>query len=265
VTAPDIDVSFVIATHNRREILRTLLDALRESDLEGLSTEVIVSTDHCVDGTQEMIGQYACLDLPFELVAVEVPDGSRGHSATSNVGFRIARGAKILLGDDDRIVNGSYIKALAAPVKPGVATVAGGTGDEAVGIDWASFRAQRRPPDWREFTCTGMWREDLFAVGGMDENLSNRFGYADIDLGVRFWMYGCEFIFVEEATYDHRTNLRVWSPEVQRTRRMETAMNARYLSEKLGFIFPPFHMLGLQFRYPNDDYFDGYRTRFGFL
>jgi GT2 family glycosyltransferase len=93
-------VSVLIPTHQRREALRSALESLGRQSVEAGAYEVVVATDACSDGSQEMIDALA---VPYELRRVE-PQG-RGRSAAVNAALAAARGeVAIVLDDDMRVV-----------------------------------------------------------------------------------------------------------------------------------------------------------------
>jgi GT2 family glycosyltransferase len=90
----------LIPTHQRRLTLRAALESLAEQTVEPSAYEVVVATDACSDGTQEMID---ALEVPYELRRLE-PRG-RGRSAAVNAALAAARGeVAIVLDDDMRVV-----------------------------------------------------------------------------------------------------------------------------------------------------------------
>jgi GT2 family glycosyltransferase len=93
-------VSVLIPTHQRRQTLRAALESLGRQSVAPDSYEVVVATDACSDGTQEMIDALA---VPYALRRVE-PQG-RGRSAAVNAALAAARGeVAIVLDDDMRVV-----------------------------------------------------------------------------------------------------------------------------------------------------------------
>ena len=88
------EVSVVIPTHNRREILqRTLAGALAQ---EGVEHEVIVVDDGSSDGTAERVEQ-----MGDQRVRVLRHEQARGVAAARNAGIREAAGDWLAFLDDD--------------------------------------------------------------------------------------------------------------------------------------------------------------------
>jgi GT2 family glycosyltransferase len=108
------EVSVLIPTHQRRQAVRTVLDSLADQTAEPSSYEVIVATDACSDGTQEMI---ETLEVPYELRRVE-PRG-RGRSAAVNTALAAARGEVAIVLDDDMRTVPEFVERHRAHHPPG--------------------------------------------------------------------------------------------------------------------------------------------------
>ncbi len=107
MSEPRPDISFVIVTHNGREMaLRTLRSARRA--LGGLQAEWIVADSASGDGTPEAI------ESEFDDVEVlRVPN--RGFAAGNNIGIAWARGRYVLLLNPDvEVLEGDFARLVAA-------------------------------------------------------------------------------------------------------------------------------------------------------
>jgi GT2 family glycosyltransferase len=98
-------VSVLIPTHQRRAALRSALESLGHQSVPPETYEVVVATDACSDGTQEMIDG---LDVPYELRRVE-PRG-RGRAAAVNAALAAARGEVAIVLDDDMQVVPEFVE-----------------------------------------------------------------------------------------------------------------------------------------------------------
>ena len=99
-----IDLSIVIATYNRRDLLRRCLDALSRQRYPADRFEVVVVVDGSTDGTVEMLNRYTGL---VNLSAIR--QGNQGPAVARNVGIKRAVGEYILFLDDDIILEPSCI------------------------------------------------------------------------------------------------------------------------------------------------------------
>jgi glycosyltransferase involved in cell wall biosynthesis len=89
-------LSIVIASHNRRELLRRCLGALRAQSADPSRFEVIVADDGSSDGTAAMVAEF---EAPFALRCLRLEKG--GKSAATNAAIEAAEGHACLFLDDD--------------------------------------------------------------------------------------------------------------------------------------------------------------------
>jgi glycosyltransferase involved in cell wall biosynthesis len=100
------ELSVVIPTHNRRELLRACLDSFEQQSAPAETFEVIVVIDGSTDGTAEMLSAYA---PSFALSVLTQPQA--GASAARNAGAGSARGRVLLFVDDDITASRSLVAA----------------------------------------------------------------------------------------------------------------------------------------------------------
>src|SRR6185503_18201935 len=89
-------LSIVIASHNRRELLRRCLGSLCAQSADPATFEVIVADDGSGDGTAAMVAGF---EAPFALRCLRLEKG--GKSAATNAAISAARGHACLFLDDD--------------------------------------------------------------------------------------------------------------------------------------------------------------------
>jgi GT2 family glycosyltransferase/peptidoglycan/xylan/chitin deacetylase (PgdA/CDA1 family) len=191
-------LSVVIATYNRRELLRRCLDALRLQTADPADFEVVVAVDGAADGTLEMLEG---LKTPFQLRPLWLERG--GRSQARNSGIRAARGTVCLFLDDDVIVETNVVAEHLAAHRDGqnVAAIGRITQEVPPRRDWYGHTFAKtwnrhydgltgKPPDWT--ACYGgnlsVPREALLAVGGFATELPTG---EDIELGFRLQEHGC--------------------------------------------------------------------------
>src|SRR5579859_865114 len=95
-SVPALEVSVVIPTHDRRESLKRVLDAVGSQSVAPDRYEVVVVCDGCTDGTAEMCRS---LNPAYRLRVVE--QSRQGPAGARNVGLAEAAGELILFLDDD--------------------------------------------------------------------------------------------------------------------------------------------------------------------
>src|SRR5579862_3767242 len=91
-----MDISVVIPTYNRREVVRGSLETLFRQSLPPSQFEIIVVVDGSTDGTADSLRS---LNPPcrFRLIEQE----NRGPAGARNTGFRSAESELVLFLDDD--------------------------------------------------------------------------------------------------------------------------------------------------------------------
>lgn len=210
-----VDVSVIVATHNRRTVLLETLDALAEQSIPEGSFEIVVSADSCTDGTRDAVEARAS-SWPIRVRVVE-HTGAKA-SATRNLGAAAARGSWLVFLDDDirpapgflaahsserchQTVNLGYARPIKTP-----------DGDHVNREAWRwwedQFRRGLAEPGHR-FRYTdflsgnfgidaGLFRD----VGGFDETFT-RAGWEDYEFGLRLIERGVRFAYLADAVGDH--------------------------------------------------------------
>jgi glycosyltransferase involved in cell wall biosynthesis len=196
--APRHDVSVIIPSLNRREMLERCLDALARQDVDPETFEVIVVDDGSTDGAAEMVEG---LETPYELRLLRHQRRS-GSPAARNAGIEAAGGRICVLIDNDIIVSPGLVAAhLAGHARHERALGVGPlTQVPPRGRDWYAhtFAAEwnkhyaelgRRPATWMD--CYGgnfsAPRAALVESGGYD---TDQFAAADVELPYRLWRAG---------------------------------------------------------------------------
>jgi GT2 family glycosyltransferase/peptidoglycan/xylan/chitin deacetylase (PgdA/CDA1 family) len=205
-----VRIAVVVATYNRREPLRRLLQSLVQQELPAGEMEVIVVVDGSTDGTMEML---ADLDVPFRLEVVF--QENEGQAAARNAGWKAASAPVVLFLDDDLECSPGLMAAhLERHEEPPRGVVIGRVRVEAGGppstafdivrhqmLQWeervAGAGGLRWPEDAYVATNTSVARELLVTTGGFDPQFYR--ALEDHDLGVRLWTAGSPFVFAPEA------------------------------------------------------------------
>lgn len=205
-----IDLSVVIPTHNRSELLGRCLDSLcaQTQDPEGF--EVIVIDDGSSDGTEAMLAAFqGRLDLR------PLHPGAIGQSAARNAGIEAARGRVCLLLDDDVIASTQLLaEHLAAHAEADqIVGIGALTQEPPAGRDWYAHafarawsrhyaRLEHEPPSWRD--CYGgnlsAPRAMLQAVGGFSTEIQIS---KDIEIGFRLQRHGALLRYLPRAAAVH--------------------------------------------------------------
>jgi peptidoglycan/xylan/chitin deacetylase (PgdA/CDA1 family)/GT2 family glycosyltransferase len=107
------ELSVLIATHDRRELLVRCLDSLAAQEVDPASFEVIVADDGSSDGTAEAVGR---LPAPFRLRCLRLEKG--GQAAAQNAAIAAAAGRVALILDDDVVAGPRLVAEHLAAQEP---------------------------------------------------------------------------------------------------------------------------------------------------
>jgi len=190
------ELSVVVCTYQRRATLQRCLASFERQSARG-RYEIVVVDDGSSDGTAEWLAAWKP-SVPARVVRRE----NGGLAAARNSALAVARGALVLLVNDDTIADPGLVEAhLAAHAERGPRIAVLGTFEQPpAALDNALMRvleddtlvfcySQLRPGelhDWNAFwTCNvSVAAEDVRAVGGFDESF-RRYGCEDTDLAYR--------------------------------------------------------------------------------
>ena len=128
------ELSVVIPTHDRRDLLRACLDSFEHQSAAVEMFEVVVVIDGSKDGTAEMVSAF---DPQFAVSVLT--QAQAGAAAARNAGAEAARGRVLLFVDDDMTASPSLVTAHLATQ---------GNEDALVGI---GVIERRIPPDADRF------------------------------------------------------------------------------------------------------------------
>lgn len=107
MTMSEIEISVIVPTYNRKNILVRCLKALFNQNFPREKYEIIVVDDGSTDGTEDLVRKVAT-SSPCALRFFK--QRKKGPAAARNVGVRSARGKLILFTDDDCIADENLIR-----------------------------------------------------------------------------------------------------------------------------------------------------------
>lgn len=168
-----VDVSVVIPTYRRPELLERCLDALVRQDYDPARYEIIVADDAAQDGTRRQVEKLAerCAGKPriryIGVTATQGPAGAR------NRGWRLARGAVIAFTDDDTVPQPNWLREGLAAMTPERVAVAGSI-EMPLPAAPTDYEMNESGLTRAEFVTANCFvrREALEAVGGFDERFT---------------------------------------------------------------------------------------------
>ncbi len=204
------ELSVIVPTHNRRELLRRCLDSLAAQTAAADSFEVIVAADGSNDATAEMVES---LRVPFALRVLRLEQA--GKSAAVNAAIEVALGSACLFLDDDVIASPQLVaEHLAAhreePRTIGIGALAQQPPDardwyaRAYAVAWNARYEELagKRVDWTD--CYGgnisAPRQALVEIGGLSTDLE---AVEDLDLGLRLVGAGCVPRYLPRASGVH--------------------------------------------------------------
>ena len=206
-----VDLSIVIPTYNRRDVLVEVLDNLAQCTREGFTTETIVVDDGSTDGSREAVsGRKEILYFGQE---------NSGPATARNRGTEAASGRFVLfLGDDiipDRNLLTVHMAALrkepevsvlgyvgwdpAIPVTPFMRFLT----DSGIQFDFANITDPENV-SWQYFYTANI---SLARKWLLDESFDQKFRWAcveDVELAFRLAEKGLRIVYRPEATGLHR-------------------------------------------------------------
>lgn len=208
------DISVIVPTHDRRDLLADLLASLTTQTLAADSWELIVVDDDSTDGTGEMLKEQARnWPTPFTILS-----GKHANpGAVRNAGAAAAKGGVLLFLDDDMTVVPELIEAHArAHVEPGMAVMGRILGPSTRHDPWTAWddaqlarladflsTSSGQMPGPREFYAGNCSVEaGLFRVIGGYNTLIER--GEDFDLAYRLAAAGARFSYCGKARSVHR-------------------------------------------------------------
>lgn len=123
--AEPVDVTVVVPTYNRANVLTRLLDSLAAQEADGVAFEVLVVDNDSTDDTREAVER--CVGHYPELCVRYLFEPRKGVSYARNTGIAHARGAIIAFIDDDVEAKTDWVAALkrAFDVHPTVHAIGG--------------------------------------------------------------------------------------------------------------------------------------------
>jgi glycosyltransferase involved in cell wall biosynthesis len=197
----DYDVSIILATKNRAQLLDDMLTSLENASV-GVRYEVIVIEGNSSDNTIEILHKHGIEHIYNE--KEHFGEGKHSWSQLYNFGFAKAKGKWAMYASDDILFHESCIARAVEILKQQPPEVAGGI---------FFYKNMSAEPAWKDFGIDftygqklllnyGLIRLDYFKeVNGLDEHYN--FYCADGDLCYKLYEKGKEFIPLESCFVTH--------------------------------------------------------------
>ncbi len=188
-----MEVSVVIATHNRREVLERCLECLFHQNYPKNQYEVVLVDDGSRDGTEEMVeGKTPSCSLRY-LKHKE----RKGPSRARNFGIKHARGEVIVFIDDDVFCPPQFIREHMRYHRIHDNVIVDGPAINTDRTDNLFGDKKKRFLAFLDFfgasfitSNTSCRKDSLIEAGGFDEEFGKSFGWFDRELGFRLRKMG---------------------------------------------------------------------------
>ena len=247
-----LQLSVVIATHNRPDQLDRALDSLKRQSLASDCFELIVVNNGSSDPTDAMVKKHLEQRPHWNLVGEAKP----GAAAARNTGIRLSRAPLVLFLDDDIVADRELVAqhVQSHRERPEVAVLG------AVRFPWKGdetplFACLHRHPELFQsfafpdaenvpfqyfYTCNLSMARSFFSQGpGFDERFTTS-GFEDTELGYRFVNAGYHIVFNEKASalHDVRTTYRQFSQKRYASGRWARYFIGQYPEVRSTFLGP---------------------------
>jgi glycosyltransferase involved in cell wall biosynthesis len=164
------DVSVVMATCRRPELLARCLNALTHQSLDAARYEIVVVDDGQDDATEAAVQRFAIAHDGRPAIRYLRPLGTRGPAGARNRGWRASAAPVIAFTDDDTVPDRDWLREGLAALTPQMPALAGRI---VVPASEAPTDHERmtRGLERAEFATANVfvWRQALQAVNGFDE------------------------------------------------------------------------------------------------
>lgn len=207
-----IDISVVIPTYNRLDMLAQVLPTLLAQDLKPSQYELLVCDSDSTDGTAEYLS-----GLKEQQSTVRfLPGFYSGRAAARNAGIAAARGGVVLFNDADILASPNLLSTHLRRHRERTAIAVVGLEVQVKNLtEYAAKRdrpqerghlhpSSRKKLSWLYFLTgnASVRRDDLLRVGCFDESFTG-YGHEDLELGYRLVRAGLEIVYEPRAVNYH--------------------------------------------------------------
>lgn len=165
-----LDISVVIPTCRRPDLLQRCLDPLLKQTLEKSRYEIVVVDDGQTDDTRALVERLAAQTQGLPLLRYLRPEGTRGPAAARNRGWRASLGEVVAFTDDDTIPDRDWLRQGLLAMGPDAPAVRGAVRVPVDGVrtDHAKMTQGLETAEFVTANCF-VRRSALKRVGGFDE------------------------------------------------------------------------------------------------
>lgn len=212
------DISVVIPTYNRTEMLLRCLDALENQGVDKSRYEIIVVSDGPDLKTKDAVAARAT-HMAMNVSFLHLPE-KKGPAAARNMGWQHAEGELIVFTDDDCIPDHSWIKSIASEYKGEDQVLISGKVIVPLPAHPTDFERNTAHLETAEFitancACT---KSCLLKTGGFDERFSQAWR-EDSDFHFRVILEGIPLKKVDSAIVVHPVRPARWGVSMREQRK----------------------------------------------
>lgn len=193
-----IEISIVMATYNRCDMLKKQVNCLLNQTFEKQQYELIIVNDGSTDDTESYLKSLATENARIKYLL----QNNRGPAAARNLGASYAQGKYIAFTDDDCLANPDWLEQIYRIFQDDeVLAIQGKTISDKKRINPLTHQVVNEHGDSSMPTCNAAFRKSAFQeAGGFDESFP--FQNEDADLSWRVREMG-KVIFAPEMLVDH--------------------------------------------------------------
>jgi glycosyltransferase involved in cell wall biosynthesis len=217
-----IDVSVVVPTFNRPDLLDRCLSALVAQSIGPSAYEIIIADDATSDATRDQVEEWRNRCTPAGPAITYLPvHRSHGPAAARNAGWGMARGPVIAFTDDDCLPDRGWLAAGVRAIREGATGVSGRI-IMPLSEDPTDYERNAAGLATSEFVTANCFyrRSALEAVGGFDE----RFAMAwreDADLWLTFIGRSEPLVASKDAVVVHPLRPAPWGVSLSQQRKSQ--------------------------------------------
>jgi GT2 family glycosyltransferase len=220
--AYEVEVSVVIPTYRRAQMLAACLAALCRQDLAPNRYEVIVCDDGPDHETRDCVARVARAQASRGLAVRYVPvTRTQGPAGARNAGWRQASGTVIAFTDDDTLPERHWLAAGIAALAHGAAAAAGRIVVPLPELP-TDYEADTSGLEQAEFATANVFvaRKFLVAAGGFDERFTSAWR-EDSDLQFTLMRAGGEIVRATDAIVVHPVRPARWGASVAQQKKSQ--------------------------------------------
>ncbi|CAB3676046.1 glycosyltransferase family 2 protein [Paraburkholderia rhynchosiae] len=217
-----MDVSVVVPTYRRPDLLAACLRALTAQDFPAGRYEIVVCDDGPDDATRACVARIAAEQAKRGLAVRYVPvTRTQGPAGARNAGWQQARSPVIAFTDDDTLPDPQWLQEGLAAIRQGAAAAAGRI-VVPLPASPTDYEADASGLESAEFATANVFvaRSFLTMTGGFDERFTSAWR-EDSDLQFTLLQAGGKIVRANEAVVVHPVRPARWGVSISQQRKSQ--------------------------------------------